>query len=425
MLSAGRSSQPGSPIRGGRDSLGDGEFSDSETRGLGDAQSMSVATSDESDYDELSQSQRHDRWRRGILRNTNNSQEYSYDYIDENVYVGRGFSCLIPTGKVRLLIAVFLVASIMVVFIPRQKETKDNVMVRKFKGSPQLQCPEEQSLPPAHVFYTNTSSVIQAITNDFDSYKENFRSLEYRDWGISYSAVKEAVRPWKKEKFAANLKNGDSIFESGCGVGLNLIMTLEILQEEDIRDIHLYGSTFGDDSAASYLLDSVLTEKEAVGSGKRGVICSANSVDLSFVPENSFDLVFTGRISSQPDPWKEESDDRNNLLHRDEICQDKKHDWKSAALWGIAQKEQNQWHAQWLANMVRIAKPGAPIIVEQVSTAYCSNGLDAWGEGVSHTFWQQTIEDFDLDVDIASVQFEVDILFPSARRYNVIMRKNK
>lgn len=425
MVSTGRNSQPGSPTRSGIDSIDEDDYSDSETRGLGETQSMSIATSEESDYDELSHSQRHDRWRRGILRNTNNAQDYSYDYIDENVYVGRGFSCLIPTGKVRLLIAVFVVASILVVFIPREKETKDNVTVRKFKGSPQLLCPEEPILPPSHIFYTNSSSVIQAISNDFDSYRENFRKMEYRDWGISYDAVKEAVRPWKKERFVANLKNGDSIFESGCGVGLNLIMTLEILQEEDIRDVHLYGSTFGDDSAASYLIDGVLTEKEAVGSGKRGVICSANSVDLSFVHENTFDLVFTGHISSHPDPWQNGLGDPEVLAHRDAICKDKNNDWKSATLLEIAQKEQNEWHRKWLENMVLIAKPGAPIIVEQVPSAYCSNGLDAWGGGVSHAFWEQAIEEYSLDVDVASVEFESDILFPDYRRYNVFMRKSK
>jgi hypothetical protein len=397
--------------------------SDDETRGLGEAQNMSVTTSDDSEGEDLPHPPR--RSRLGLLRNST-SQDYSYDYIDENVYVGRRSSCLIPAGRLRLLIALFILGSILVVFVPRQeKETQNNVMIRKFKGAPQLVCPERPDLPPAHVFYTNTSQVIQQITNGFDSYRDQFRTSEYRDWGVTYDVVKQSVREWKKARFVANLKNGDAIFESGCGVGLNLLMTLEILQEEDLRDIHLYGSTFGVANSANFLLDAVLTEKEEVGSGKRGIICSASSVDLAYVPDNTFDLVFTGHISSQPDPWSTGRNETTVLAYRDEICKSRLTEWRSATLLEIAQREQNLWYAQWLNNMVRIAKPGAAIIVEQVSNAYCSNELDSWGAGVSREFWAQAIQEYDMDVDLSTVEFELDTLFPSARRYNVIMRKNK
>jgi hypothetical protein len=432
MRGSGGGNNPGSPhrVQSAAEDDDDDDTDDDETRGLGEAQSMSVATSDE-DYDGLTHSQRHDRWRRGILRGVgggNSTQDYSYDYIDENVYVGQGgFSCLIPTGKVRLLIAVFIVASVLVVFIPRQKETKDNVTVHKYKGVPDLVCPETPDLPSHHIFYTNTSQVIQRITNDFTSYRDEFPTLEYRDWGVTYDAVKEGVRTWKKERFAAHLANGDSIFESGCGVGLNLLMTLEILQEEDIRDIHLYGSTFGEANAANFLLDGVLTKKEEVGSGKRGIICSASSSDLLYVPDNTFDLVFTGHVSSQPDPWSIGQNETIVLAHRDELCKGRKtgSDWKADTLLQVAQHEQDLWYALWLQNMVRIAKPGAAIIIEQVSDAYCSNGLDTLGGGVRREFWPRAIEEYDMDVDLSTVEFESDALFPKLRRYNVFMRKNR
>lgn len=412
-----RDSKPGSP----RIEHADDE-SDDETRGLGEAQNVSVTTSDDSEDDD-SHPLRQDRWKLGLLR-SNNSRDYSYDYIDENVYVGRGFS--IPAGKMRLLVALFIVGSVLVVFIPRQeKETQDNLTIRKYKGAPQLVCPERPDLPTPHVFYTNTSQVIQSIANDFDTYRDEFRTLEYRDWGVTYNVVKQSVGEWKKAHFVANLKNGDSIFESGCGIGLNLLMTLEVLQEENVRDIHLYGSTFGEASTANFLLDAVLTEKEEVGSGKRGIICSANSVDLTYVPDNTFDLVFTGHISSQPDPWSIGQNESMVLAYRNEICSGKSTDWKSATLLDIAQLEQNLWYSQWLQNMVRIAKPGAAVIVEQVPTAYCSNGLDPWGAGVTRAFWAQAVQDYDMDVDLSTMEFELDTLFPSFRRYNVIMRKNR
>jgi hypothetical protein len=60
-----------------------------------------------------------------------------------------------------------------------------------------------------------------------------------------------------------------------------------------------------------------------------------------------------------------------------------------------------------------------------VSTAYCSNGLDAWGAGVPRAFWPQVIEEYDMDVDLSTVEFESDALFPDLHRYNIFMRKNR
>jgi hypothetical protein len=37
----------------------------------------------------------------------------------------------------------------------------------------------------------------------------------------------------------------------------------------------------------------------------------------------------------------------------------------------MAQEAQNDWYGQWIAEMARIAKPGVPVIIEQVSSPYC------------------------------------------------------
>ena len=64
--------------------------------------------------------------------------------------------------------------------------------------------------------------------------------------------------------------------------------------------------------------------------------------------------------------------------------------------------------------MIRIAKPGAPIIVEQVSYPFCEAQFD-WG-GVGQDFWA-SVE----NIDPSTIEFEDDRLF--RKRYHVFMRK--
>jgi len=71
--------------------------------------------------------------------------------------------------------------------------------------------------------------------------------------------------------------------------------------------------------------------------------------------------------------------------------------------------------------MIRIAKPGAPVIIEQVSYPFCKAKFD-WG-GVNQKFWTDyAIEQYGWDVDRNSMEFEDDRLF--RKRYHVFMRKN-
>lgn len=70
--------------------------------------------------------------------------------------------------------------------------------------------------------------------------------------------------------------------------------------------------------------------------------------------------------------------------------------------------------------MVRIAKPGKAVIVEQVSHPYCDEYRD-WG-GVAKEWWKPAIEQYGWDVDPASIIMEKDEIFTN--RYHVFMRKN-
>ena len=175
---------------------------------------------------------------------------------------------------------------------------------------------------------------------------------------VTYNTLKEQMLSWRTSKYIPSLKKtGANIFELNCGVGLNLFMTYEMIQQsqpkDDIRDVHLYGTTsttmtkgnrnINDDDnsirsaiTANLLLDTIL-QKEAnfVGGGKRGMICptlstgttsindhNSNSksnqyIDLSFIPDNSFDLVYTSYVPLIRDIW----DTDTSIITNEEFIQ--------------------------------------------------------------------------------------------------------
>ena len=72
--------------------------------------------------------------------------------------------------------------------------------------------------------------------------------------------------------------------------------------------------------------------------------------------------------------------------------------------------------------MTRIAKPGVPVSVEQVSRRYCDAKFD-WG-GVGKDFWYKSAKEntYKWDVDPESIAIEDDTIFRD--RYHVFMLKN-
>lgn len=404
-----------------------------------------------------------------LWRNTS-IDHYEYDYIDNDELRGGhvGLCC----GGVKVprlaicLITAFLVASLLAIFLPDQPQELENQppVVHKYKGAPQYTCP----LPPdasdgpddSTVFtssmsermtipkYQNNSDFMLDLVFNLSTFTETFRDLEFRDWGKTYAEVKDSLVHWKEDHYLPNLKTGDSVFESGCGIGLGLYLTMEILQEQNknLRDLHLYGSDFGRTPvlAGNVVLDKILLSDESVGGGKRGLLCAADSTNLNFIPTGTFDLVFSSRIAPLPDPYQflesggaattlttSSSESPANMTlaelvleHRREVCATLTTDWKSAALQQAALERQYDWYGRWVAEMVRVAKPGAAVIVEQVGDPYCDeHHVDAWGIGVPYSFWNDAVEIYKWDVDPESVEFGVDALYPTEHRYHVFLRK--
>lgn len=88
--------------------------------------------------------------------------------------------------------------------------------------------------------------------------------------------------------------------QSACGIGLNLLMTVDILKESaNIEKLEVHGIEYRASSTAdaNNLLSQLLPP---AGDAKLGVpICRGDATDLFYVPSNTFDLAFTGKLDSE------------------------------------------------------------------------------------------------------------------------------
>lgn len=87
----------------------------------------------------------------------------------------------------------------------------------------------------------------------------------------------------------------------------------------------------------------------------------------------------------------------------------------------LSQEREEDWFASWVSELVRIAKPGCVVAIEEISPAICSSGRD-WG-GVDKTWWKTAIDKYEWDVDPDSIIVQ-NVKRKTSKRYNVAMRKN-
>jgi hypothetical protein len=141
-------------------------------------------------------------------------------------------------------------------------------------------------------FEDGYAKVSENITHNMTEYRHEFRVSQFDEWGLTYDEVKQNYYSWKSTQFAPYLNNYSTIYESACGIGLNLYLTLEILYEvKGIEGITVYGNEYVD---ASTLKANEVYDQIPPHGAQKGTICTADSSDLSYVPANMFDLVFTG-----------------------------------------------------------------------------------------------------------------------------------
>jgi hypothetical protein len=257
------------------------------------------------------------------------------------------------------------------------------------------------------------------------SFLQSYRNTTYDAWGLTYEQVLEGMRNWKEQFVVPHVTSGDALFESACGIGLNLVLTAEVLHRHGVDHLQLFGNEVLKESAdlANLVLPALMPQ---FGSSPTSTVCPGDSTNLSHVPTSSMDLVFCGYMSELYDPLG--FYDNSTYMDEDEarrrhksLCRAPDGDWRSQALLKRAMGRLDSWHGAWVGEMVRIARPGKAVVVEQVRDGRCRGHLSSF-TGISREWWPKAIEKFGWDVDVQSLRFQDDTLFHN--RYHVFMRKN-
>ena len=279
--------------------------------------------------------------------------------------------------------------------------------------------------------------------------EESFRDTGYDGYGTTFSQAKENIRAWKRDHFgppllaAAEARGGDessggdpptvTLYESACGTGRNLLMTMEILAEEWARAgarpprVAAYGNDYVADSVR--VANQFLPRRVPVGFRTGAPVCRADSTSLGHVPSGAFDLAYTGYIDMLSDPLGlmgkgEGGKDLDvSAANRASIARCTSPEQADQDLARAEQKAQEDWAARWVSELVRIARPGGTVIVEDMALPHCDI-LHDWG-GLAKGWWREGAERYGWDVDVDSIAFADTTRAAKygGRRYNLSMRK--
>ena len=120
------------------------------------------------------------------------------------------------------------------------------------------------------------------------------------------------------------------------------------------------------------------------------------------------------------DPLKLGGNHSYNIQKYQEICDAV--DWDGLKLKELAQEKQEEWYGQHVREMARLAKPGTPVIVEQVSKRNCDSTFDRGG--VAEDWWTTSARNntYHWNINPDSIEIEVATLYVD--RYHVFMLKN-
>lgn len=64
--------------------------------------------------------------------------------------------------------------------------------------------------------YANGGATLAAVMNG---------ACTFDAWNHGYAAKKDDLRPWKETAYVPHVRSGDNIYESACGIGLNMMIT--------------------------------------------------------------------------------------------------------------------------------------------------------------------------------------------------------
>ena len=128
------------------------------------------------------------------------------------------------------------------------------------------------------------------------------------------------------------------------------------------------------------------------------------TLDLVHVPDDYFELVSIANIRPSWDPMQYSLDRDNNFDRYRKLCKRSQAGIHEELIGFAVGEHRNSLYGSWLSQAIRVAKPGAPIIIEQRSDApYCNAFFFPEDEGVALNFWRQAMTFYNLDVDPHSI----------------------
>jgi ubiquinone/menaquinone biosynthesis C-methylase UbiE len=192
-----------------------------------------------------------------------------------------------------------LLLSVVAKVLPFDSSIWPAVQLKRTQGTKELisyQCPATGK--GAVDVANNTHKVhkyqvqIREQFKNFPRFLETFRKNPYDQLAYSWEHAKKSNYDWKSRMY--DVQDGDSVYESASGIGLNLYQTMEILHEvKGIESLVLYGNDYLDISVEK---SNLLYDQAPPRGAIKGQFCQSDSKNLSFVPSNAFDLVYTGYI---------------------------------------------------------------------------------------------------------------------------------
>lgn len=209
--------------------------------------------------------------------------------------------------------------------------------------------------------------------------------------------------------------------DTTVGIGFNLLMTTEIIQEyyPEVHNLTLSGNEYRSSAVdiAQGLLDHGVFPPNVNTAGGR--LCTGDSTNLTHVPSASFDIVYTGYISPLHDPLGLGNGDGDDWIRKSyELCRGHPDQVR------LIKNRQEAWYNAWVKEMVRICKPGGKIMVEEVSRPVCQIGIEDFG-GVDPSFWKRGIAKRWKTMNATSLVIKDSHVIHYGRRYHVAMTKNK
>lgn len=180
---------------------------------------------------------------------------------------------------------------------PLQTQDDQDGLLFQCPVAPEQQPQDEGALNFDPVRFQNHYLHDEAHRTALEDFVARFRDRKYDDWDQTYAHMKRGMTAWKRRAFIPYLKAGDAVYESAIGIGLNALMTLEILQQEKpsaVTGLSLYGNEYLRTSTvrANEFLDRMLPPLRV----RKGAVCVGDSTNISYVPSDAFDFVYTGYI---------------------------------------------------------------------------------------------------------------------------------